>query len=191
MRPWLAGSPLRRYNRGIPPGVRAVCQLFATSADRVVQKTLLLALLSFAGTLSAQQTTPASLPGWMAGCWRQVQADRVIDEVWLAPAGGALVGVSRTVDGDSLRTWELMVVRAGPNGLVFEATPSGQPPGAFLASAVSDTAVAFENLTHDFPQLVRYTRRGADSLLATISGVVRDRQRTINFAYARSACPGS
>ena len=155
-----------------------------------MRRVVLLALLTLPGALPAQQPVPPSLPGWMAGCWRQVEADRVIDEVWLRPAGGALIGVSRTVEGDTLRNWELMVVRSGPNGLAFEATPSGQPPTAFLAALVSDTAVAFENLTHDFPQLVRYARRGADSLLATISGVVRDRQRTINFAYARVACPG-
>lgn len=138
----------------------------------------------------AQQPGAAPLPRWMTGCWRQVEAGRVIEEVWLPPAGGALLGVSRSLDRDSLRSWELMLVRTGPNGLVFEATPSGQPPAAFLASAVTDSSVAFENLTHDFPQLVRYARRGPDSMLAMISGVVRDRQRTINFAYARVSCPG-
>lgn len=98
--------------------------------------------------------------------------------------------MGRSLERDSLHSWELMLVRNGPNGLVFEATPSGQPPAAFLASAVSDSSVDFENLTHDFPQLVRYARRGQDSMLAMISGVVRDRQRTINFAYARVSCPG-
>lgn len=127
----------------------------------------------------------------MAGCWRQVQAGMMVDEVWLAPAGGALIGLSRSVDGDSLRSHETMIVRAGPNGLIFEATPSGQPPGMFLASTVSDTSITFENLTHDFPQMIRYTRHGADSLFAMISGTVRDRQRTINYAYGRVTCPGS
>jgi hypothetical protein len=155
-----------------------------------VSRVTLFVLLTLPGTLPAQRSATASLPGWMVGCWRQVQAARIIEEVWLGPAGGALVGMSRTVEGDSLRSWELMVVRIGPNGLVFEATPSGQPPAAFLGSSASDTAVAFENLTHDFPQLVRYARRGADSLHATISGVIRDRQRTITFDYARVACPG-
>ena len=115
----------------------------------------------------------------------------MVDEMWLAPAGGALVGVSRSVEADSLRSHETMVVRAGPNGLIFEAAPSGQPPGMFLASSVSDTSLTFENLTHDFPQVIRYTRHGADSLFAMISGTVRDRQRTINYAYGRVSCPGS
>jgi hypothetical protein len=126
----------------------------------------------------------------MAGCWRQIQAGQVIDEVWLAPAGGALIGLSRSVEGDSLRNHETMLVRARLNGLVFEASPSGQPPAVFMATVVTDTSILFENPTHDFPQAIRYARHGEDSLLAMISGTVRDRQRSINYAYARAPCPG-
>jgi hypothetical protein len=126
----------------------------------------------------------------MAGCWRQSDVGQVVDEVWLNPGGGTLLGVSRSVDGDSLRGYELMLIRPGANGLVFEASPAGQPPAAFLASTLTDSSITFENLTHDYPQLIRYTRRGADSLLAMITGTVRDKQRTINYAYRRTPCPG-
>ena len=47
---------------------------------------------------------PPRLPGWMAGCWRQSGLGQIVDEVWLNPGGGALLGVSRSVDGDSLRS---------------------------------------------------------------------------------------
>jgi len=127
----------------------------------------------------------------LSGCWRQVEAGEVVEEMWLAPAGGTLVGVSRTVEADSTRSWEHLLIRPGAAGLVYEASPSGQPAAAFLATLVSDTAAAFENLTHDFPQQIRYVRRGADSLLAAVSGAVRDRMRTIEYHYSRAACPGS
>ena len=144
-----------------------------------------LSLCSF--TLSAQEPAP-NLPVWLSGCWRMLGPGQQIEEVWLSPAGGALVGMSRTVARDSLRSFELMVVRSGANGLVLEATPSGQPPANFLAAVRSDTSITFENLTHDFPQLIRYTRVGGDSLVATISGTVRERQRTITYEYARVSC---
>ena len=102
-----------------------------------------------------------------------------------------MVGVSRSIEADTLRSSEIMVIRSGANGLILEVSPSGQTAAAFLAASASDTAVAFENLTHDYPQVIRYARRGPDSLLATITGTVRDRQRTINYAYARAACPSS
>jgi hypothetical protein len=139
--------------------------------------------------LAAQQGSASALPGWMAGCWRQSAVGQTVDEVWLNPGGGSLLGVSRSLDGDSLRSYELMLIRPGSNGLVFEASPSGQPAAAFLAAAATDSSITFQNLTHDYPQVIRYTRRG-DSLLAMITGTVRDRQRTINYAYGRAACPG-
>lgn len=128
----------------------------------------------------------------MSGCWRQLQAGDLVEEAWLAPAGGTMVGISRTIERDSTRSWEHMLIRAGTvGGLVYEAAPSGQEAAAFLATLVSDTAVVFENLTHDFPRQIRYQRVGGDSLLAVISGTVRERVRTIEFRYARAACPGS
>lgn len=149
----------------------------------------LAALLGLAQPLSAQQ--PASpLPAWMAGCWREASAGHVVDEVWLSPAGDALTGMSRTVRNDTLRSWEQLVIRRAPAGLVLEAAPSNQPPASFAATLASDTLVVFENPSHDFPQIIRYQRRGRDSLIATVSGTIRDRQRTIEFDYARVACPG-
>lgn len=111
-----------------------------------------------------------------------------VEEIWLPPAGGALVGLGRTMAGDTLRAYELLVIRGGASGLVLEATPAGQPPAAFLAAARTDSSIVFENLTHDVPQLIRYTRPTPDSLVATISGTVRDRQRTITYEYARVGC---
>ena len=146
-------------------------------------------LLLAASPLASQQVTTL---GWMAGCWRQLEAGDQIDEVWLAPASGTMVGISRTIERDSTRSWEHMLIRPGTAGnLVFEAAPSGQESAVFVAALVSDTAVVFENLTHDFPQLIRYARMSGDSLRATISGTVRDRVRTIDFHYARVSCPGS
>lgn len=151
--------------------------------------------LALAGLLLLPSTAAAQQIGtlaWMAGCWRQLDAGVLVEELWLAPAGGSMVGISRTVEGDSTRGTEHMVIRpAVSGGLVFEAAPSGQEPGAFLAATVTDTLVVFENLTHDFPQQIRYSRLKGDSLLATLSGMVRDRLRTITFRYNRAACPGS
>ncbi len=150
----------------------------------------LAALLGLARPSSAQQQ-PTSLPGWLAGCWREASAGQVIDEVWLSPAGDALLGISRTVRNDTLRAFEQMVIRRGANGLVLEATPSNQPPASFQAAEVSDTLIVFENPTHDFPQMIRYLRLGHDSLVAGVSGTVRERQRAIEYNYARVACPGA
>jgi hypothetical protein len=112
-----------------------------------------------------------------------------IEEVWLRPVGGSTVGMSRTLAGDTLTIWELMVIRPVAGGLTFEASPRGQEPASFPVIEYTDSSLVFENPAHDFPQRIRYHRRTGDSLHAAISGMAGGRSRTINFEYGRTACP--
>ena len=54
---------------------------------------------------------------------------------------------------------------------------------------MTDSAVTFENLAHDFPQRVMYRRVGGDSLVARVEGTRAGRTRGVDFAYRRAACP--
>ena len=64
---------------------------------------------------------------WLAGCWRAESKHRTVEESWMAPRGGSMIGVSRTVRGDSLFEYELVVVREKGGALAYHAHPSGQP----------------------------------------------------------------
>lgn len=141
------------------------------------------------GLLAARSPTIEQV-AWLQGCWVSASAQRVVEENWTAPRGRSMIGVSRTVRGDSLVEYELVVLRAQPGALVYEAHPSGQPAGAFTAATASDTAVVFENRLHDFPQRIGYRRVGADSLVAWIEGSIAGRSRRVEFAYARARCAG-
>jgi len=59
----------------------------------------------------------------------------------------------------------------------------------FASIAVSDTAVTFENPTHDFPQRVMYRRAGRDSLVARVEGQRRGTVRGVDCPYRRVECP--
>jgi hypothetical protein len=101
-----------------------------------------------------------------------------------------MLGVGRTLRGDSLVEYELVVVRERAGVLSYHAHPSGQASAVFTARTVSDSVVVFEYPAHDFPQRVGYRRVGSDSLLAWIEGSVQGRARRIEFPYARARCPG-
>src|SRR5689334_10123905 len=81
---------------------------------------------------------------WMAGCWESQNGRRLVQENWMQPAGNTAIGTGRTVRGDSLVDYELMVIRASGEKLVFEAHPMGQSPAHFSAVAVSADSVVFE-----------------------------------------------
>lgn len=126
--------------------------------------------------------------GWLQGCWQQANARRIVDEQWMTPRGGLMMGMSRTVQGDSVAEHEVLHIRETAGLVVYHAEPSGQQPTDFTAISLSDSQVTFENLAHDFPQRVMYRRRGADSLVARIEGIRNGQLRGIDFPSRRVSC---
>lgn len=127
---------------------------------------------------------------WLQGCWESDSTDRAIEEHWMAPRGNAMVGVSRTVRGEALTEYELVIIREQGEQLAYEAHPSGQPAAVFWSRSISDSTVLFENPQHDFPQRIGYERTGPAALLAWIEGNHQGRVRRIDFSYRRAPCPG-
>lgn len=126
---------------------------------------------------------------WLAGCWRHEAAGYRRDEQWMRPAGGTMVGMSRTVvDG---RTVEFEYLRIEPHstGLAYVANPSGQVETSFDLSALDDSAVVFEAPEHDFPQRIVYQRQSGGGVLAWIEGAVDGVAQTVEFPLTRARCP--
>jgi hypothetical protein len=137
----------------------------------------------------AQASPNVGQVGWIAGCWERSAGPRLIEEQWMRPRAGLMLGISRTVAGDSLREYEQVALFERGGRLVYAATPARQPPAEFESISVSDTAVTFENLAHDFPQRVIYRRRGTDSLFARVEGMRGGQLRGSDYPYRRVACP--
>jgi hypothetical protein len=139
-------------------------------------------------TAAAQRASRVEQVGWLAGCWERPSGTRIVEEQWMRPRAGLMLGMGRTVDGDSLVEYEQVLLLERDGRLVYAAAPSGQRPAEFASSAVSDSMVTFENPAHDFPQRIIYRRAGADSLVARVEGVRSGRMRGVDFAYRRAAC---
>jgi hypothetical protein len=144
----------------------------------------------------AEPAPPAAAAGqgiqrvaWLQGCWESVTPSRVVEEQWMTPRGGSMLGLGRTVKGDKLVDYEMVLLYEKGDALAYEAHPAGQPSATFLSTSVTDTTVVFENKEHDFPQRIGYKRSGDDSLLAWIEGTEKERMRRIEFPYTRARCP--
>src|SRR5262245_50564481 len=100
------------------------------------------------------QGRPLQQMAWLAGCWERRATDRVITEQWMAPAGKMMLGMSRTVRGDSTLEFEHLelVERAGK--LAYVAHPSGQTTATFPQRELTDSSIVFEDPAHDFPQRI-------------------------------------
>ncbi len=131
-----------------------------------------LALAGLASVQAADQPAQSvSRVRWLAGQWRMEKAGRVIDEHWMAPAGGVMLGMARTVAKGRVLSYEFTQIREGPGGeLYFIAQPSGQKEAAFRVISITESEVVFENKEHDFPQIVSYRLNSDGTMLAYIEG---------------------
>jgi len=150
-----------------------------------------------AAKLQAQQSAPIDRAGWLAGCWEQRTAKAVTLEMWMPPAGGMMLGASRTTAGATTRDFEQLRVTAAGDTLVYTALPSGQREASFRSTSISATAIVFENPTHDFPRKLTYRRVGEDSLVARVEGPgPNNTTRGFDIRMRRASCtqasvPGS
>ena len=142
--------------------------------------------------LAAVQTAPPSVSvdqlSWMAGCWRLESGTRVVDEVWMAPAGGAMFGMSRTVSNGRVVEFEFIQIREDAGRVAFIARPSGQPEATFTLVKAGVGEAVFENPAHDFPQRIIYRLKDA-ALVGRIEGIQNGKARGADFPYQRVACP--
>jgi len=126
---------------------------------------------------------------WLAGCWKSETAEAGSGEHWLLPAGGTMLGISRTVKQGKTVEFEFMQIRPIDDGrLAFIALPSGQSMTTFPLLRLSDTEAVFENPEHDFPQRVVYARDGDSALKPRIEGMHDDQLRVIEFPMTRVSC---
>lgn len=92
-----------------------------------------------------------------------------VEEHWLAPAGGAMLGMSRTVAGTRMVEFEFLRLVERNGEVLYVAQPGGRPPTEFKLTSATSTKAVFENPAHDFPKMITYELDGK-KLTATISG---------------------
>ena len=124
---------------------------------------------------------------WMAGDWVSCAPAEVVEERWLGPSRGTLVGVNltRTPKGDS---FEFIRVGQGAKGLAYIARPGGRPAVEFTLVEAREGYARFENPDHDFPRRIVYRREG-EILFAAATGL-DDKGPTWRMRRGdASACP--
>lgn len=141
---------------------------------------------------SAAQEAKASINDltWLGGCWEMNLHDKnlIVNEQWMRPAGGMMIGAGRTVKRGKAIDYEFLRIVEDAGGIFYVAKPTGNKEETrFKLIRASANEVVFENPEHDFPQRVLYKRDG-DKLHARIEGTKYGKTRGIDFPYTRVKC---
>jgi hypothetical protein len=134
------------------------------------------------------QTSPArsiSELSWISGDWQTPPGTRVIEEHWTQPAGGSMMGMSRTLGGEKTIEFEYLRIEQRADGIYYVAHPKARCPGTdFKLTRATSSEVIFENPEHDFPKRIIYRKTADDAITASIDA--GEGTKAMSFAYRRA-----
>jgi Domain of unknown function (DUF6265) len=140
------------------------------------------------GSAVAQERKPARAAisdlAWLAGNWGGDGKPVVVEERWTPAAGGAMLGVARTIKNDRMVAFEFLRIVERDGGLVYIAQPNGRPPTEFALTSLAGQTATFENPAHDFPKMIRYSLKPDGTLEARVSDG-GSRGESLRFARMR------
>lgn len=105
---------------------------------------------------------------WLAGAWVGTKGRRSVEEHWTPAGGGAMLGVSRTISGDSMTAFEFLRIVPRDRGLVYIAQPGGGTATEFVLTELTETRAVFDNPRHDYPKRITYELSAEGQMAATI-----------------------
>ncbi len=158
--------------------------------SKVVLALLIALMISYsitsANIIHASAVAPSiSDLAWMAGRWQTAPGERTrVEEHWMAPAGGTMVGMGRTVAGDRTVEFEFLRLEQRADAIYYVASPKGRCPATdFKLTRLAGQEVVFENPAHDFPKRITYRKNSDGSLTATVDAGAGTKAQT--FTYRR------
>ena len=132
---------------------------------------------------SAQSQESLSDLAWLAGGWQGTMGKAQIEEHWIQPAGGTMLGVSRTVASGRTVAFEFLRIESRADGTFYVAQPQGRPPVQFKLTQLAENRAVFENPQHDYPKIIRYSKEVDGSLRAEIEGDEKGKHKKMEFKF--------
>ena len=138
----------------------------------------------------AAQAAPLPDLSWLSGDWRRCKEGEIVEERWLGPRGGLLIGTNLT-SSRKMVSYEFLRIAGSDDTWTYWAAPMGRTPVPFRMIESGAQRAVFANPEHGFPARIAYWREG-DELLARIEGTIRDKAAAIEWRFARGTaadCP--
>jgi hypothetical protein len=108
---------------------------------------------------------------WMSGSWVERKDGVETEEHWMAPKGGMMLGMNRTVRDSGKTSFEFLRIAGTKDGISYYASPGGRPAVEFGLVETAGKKAVFENPKLEFPRRITYWLDKGGSLHARIEGM--------------------
>ena len=129
---------------------------------------------------------------WMAGCWQGKSArdGSTINEAWFSPRGGSVMGVGLTYRDDKTITSEAMRMYDEGGSIKLWLRPVGRPEVTMTLDTIGDPFVAFSVKEGEVTTKLRYEKKNATEIVATLRFEQGENRRGADFGFNRIDCAG-
>ncbi len=122
---------------------------------------------------------------WLTGHWASEEQGTRTEEAWLAPAGGIMLAVNRTVPASGGAEFEFLRIEQRKDQLVYIASPGGRGATEFPLADLGAGFVLFENPAHDFPRTIRYELTKDGALHARVAGDAGGQEMALEWTWKK------
>ncbi|MFH2002173.1 MAG: DUF6265 family protein [Planctomycetota bacterium] len=134
---------------------------------------------------SGSPSSPLQALAWIGGHWSNTQGEMRMEEYWMPPEGGLMLGLHRDIPEQGHAFFEYLRIEETADGIFYLATPQGGATTAFELIEVENRKALFENQGHDFPQRIRYWIDADLVLHARIEGLDKGIEQSHEWTYSR------
>ncbi len=134
---------------------------------------------------AARQRPALAELAWMSGHWGSETDGTRVEELWLAPAGGLMLALNRSVRATGRAEFEYLRIEQRKDELVYVASPGGKGATDFPLADLGANFVVFENPAHDFPKRIRYELTPDGALHARVSGDPGGEELTLEWTWRK------
>lgn len=125
---------------------------------------------------------------WLSGTWQNLSNHGNLFESWQIKNDSLMLGKSFFIKGKDTLFSESVELQQKDKDLFYTPIVKNQNDGkpvSFKLTSNTENEFIFENLQHDFPQKISYTRVNKDSLYAEVSGMVKGELKVEKFPMQR------
>jgi len=122
---------------------------------------------------------------WLAGHWSNGEGADRVEELWLDPRGGAMLGMHRDLHAGKFVFFEFLRIVEDSAGVAYLAQPKGRPATRFGLIERGAQKIVFENKAHDYPQRILYWLDEQGRLHARTEGTTAKGPRNEDWVWTK------